>query len=104
MDKAIYFFAVTESNIANFESIQDELQGFTYFTVQLVKYGMTAIKTNFTEPFTNVPILAPMQKAMYCTSFDFNEDIHSLLLGFEDVHYFDNQQDAENFKNGINIA
>ncbi len=100
-NKAIYFFDVTDSNITKFESIQDSLVGFMYFTVQLVKSGMTNIKTNFTDPITGQPILAPIQSAMYCTSFDLGE-FHDFMLTFDNIHYFDNQQDAENFVNGIN--
>ena len=101
MEKSIYFFDVTDSNIAKFESIQDTITGFLYFTVQLVKSGMTDIKTNFTNLQTGQPILAPIQSAMYCTSFDLGE-FHDFMMTFDNVHYFDNQQDAENFKNGIN--
>lgn len=98
--KAIYFFAQTAANIANFENIQDAIQGFLYFTTQLVKKGNTQIKTNFINPVTGEPILAIIQEAYFCTSFDL-DSFHNELMKFDDVHYFDNQQDAENFKNGI---
>lgn len=98
--KAIYFFAPTSENIANFESIQNDIKGFLYFTNQSVKIGDTNIKTNFIDPITGLAMLATIQKTYFCTSFDLSS-YHALIMTFYDVHYFDNQQDAENFKNGI---
>lgn len=99
-EKAIYFFAPTAINIANFESIQNDILGFLYFTTQLVVIGNTKIKTNSTAPITGEPILATIQKAYFCTSFDLGS-YHDFMMTFEDVHYFDNQQAALNFINGI---
>jgi hypothetical protein len=101
-EKAIYFFAPTAGNIAKFESIQNEITGFMYFTNQSVKIGNTEINTNFIDPITGLPILAIIQKAYFCTSFDLSS-YHDFMMTFDDVHYFDNQKAAENFKNGINL-
>ena len=98
-EKAIYFFAPTAENKTKFENIQNDILGFLYFTTQLVVIGNTNIKTNFINPITQVPILATIQKAYYCTSFDLSS-FHDFIMTFDDVHYFDNQQSAENFKNG----
>ncbi len=99
--KTIYFFAPTAENISKFESIQNQFTGFLYFTTQLVKIGDTNIKTNFLDPITGQQILATVGKSYYCTSFDYDNKIHELIMSFDDVHYFSTQQDAENFKNGI---
>ncbi len=101
-EKAIYFFAPTAGNIESFEGIQNDITGFLYFTNQSVKIGNTEIKTNYTDPITQQPILATIQKAYFCTSFDLSS-YHDFIMTFDDVHYFTNQQDAENFKNGINL-
>lgn len=99
-EKAIYFFAPSAENITKFESIQNEILGFLYFTTQLVVIGNTEIKTNFTDPIMGLPMLATIQKAYYCTSFDLSS-LHEFMMSFDDIHYFDNQEAAENFKNGI---
>jgi hypothetical protein len=100
MAKAIYLFAPTAENITNFESIQNEITGFLYFQNQSVKIGDTEIKTNFLNPVTQQPILASIQKIYFCTSFDLGS-YHDFVMTFDDVHYFTNNQDAENFINGI---
>lgn len=100
--KAIYFFLPTVANISKFESIQNDITGFLYFTNQSVKIGKTEIKTNFIDPITREPMLAPIQKSYFCTSFDLSS-FHEFMMSFDDVHYFITQQEAENFKNGITI-
>ncbi len=101
MAHEIYFFAPTAENIEKFESIQDSIEEFLYFTNQSVKIGDTNIKTNFTNPETGQPVLSTIQKAYFCTSFHPTEEQKEFMLTFDDVHCFDNQQEAENFKNGI---
>lgn len=100
-EKAIYFFAPSAENISKFESIQNDILGFLYFTTQLVKIGDTEIKTNFIDPITGQQILATVEKTYYCTSFDYDDKIHELIMSFDDVHYFSTQQEGENFKKGI---
>lgn len=102
-EQAIYFFTPTAENITKFETIDNELalQLHYYFTSQLVVIGSTNIKTNFIDPQTGEHILAKICTSYFCTGFDFEQEIHEFMMTFDDIHYFDNQQAAENFKNGI---
>lgn len=104
MAQSIYFFAPSNENIQKFETIQSDVNmqvGYS-FTNQPVKIGETNILTNISSlmpPFER--LTAIIQKQYFCAIFEFNQEIHDFMMTFDDVHYFDNQQSAENFKNGI---
>jgi hypothetical protein len=107
MEQAIYFFKPSLENITKFESIQADVNmqvGYS-FTNQSVKIGDTNILTNFTSPISPFERQKAIVQCMYyCTIFEFNQDSHNFMMTFEEVHYFDNQQEAENFVNGIVIT
>lgn len=100
---AIYYFEPSTANIAKFESIQSQVnqQVGYFYQPHCCVTGHTNILTNITDPFTQEKQKATIQKAYFCTGFEFDQELHTFMLTFDDVHYFDNINAANDFKNGI---